>query len=190
MPDIHTGDGEYDHSVSAFIFSKTSDGQLKLLLQYHKKLGGLMQPGGHVELKETPWAALKHEVEEETGYDVAQLLLLQPKDGAIQFGDIANSIIHPIPVIISSHSFRGNETHYHTDWSYACITSEEPNNKPHEGESEELLWFTEQELATLSDTEIPPSIRTIGLAIFQQVINKWEIVPFNSFSTDNPNHYF
>jgi 8-oxo-dGTP pyrophosphatase MutT (NUDIX family) len=56
MPHIHTGPGEHDHTASAVIIRNESDGP-KVLLHLHKKLNRLLQPGGHVELHETPWQA-------------------------------------------------------------------------------------------------------------------------------------
>ncbi len=184
MPHLHLGHGEYDHSASAFIIRVTNS-KPKLLLHLHKKFNILTQPGGHIEISETPWAAITHEIEEETGYNVNQLKLLQPHT-PLSFGKLANSVLHPVPMIISSHSFDTQKEHFHTDWCYAFITSELPENKPHEGESEDLRWVTEEELEALTDEQIIPAIRQIGLVAFQQVLNKWDLVAFDAFSTDNP----
>ena len=73
MPHLHTGLGEYDHTVSAFIVKVDSTGEPKLLLHHHKKLDVLLQPGGHIELTETPWAAIAHEIKEETGLEVTNI---------------------------------------------------------------------------------------------------------------------
>ena len=57
MPHLNTGPGEYDLTASALIFREL-DGRLHLLVHRHRKLGLLMQPGGHVERTEDPWAAV------------------------------------------------------------------------------------------------------------------------------------
>jgi len=53
MSHIHTNPGEHDQTVSAFII-RTDTAEPELLLHVHKKLGVLLQPGGHIELNETP----------------------------------------------------------------------------------------------------------------------------------------
>lgn len=67
MPHIHTKPGQYDHTVTAYIV-RTDGDDPKVLLHMHRKLGMLLPPGGHVELDETPWAAMAHELTEESGY--------------------------------------------------------------------------------------------------------------------------
>ena len=66
MAHVHTQYGEHDQTASAFIV-RTDTEQPKLLLHLHKKLGVLLQPGGHVELQENQWQAICHEIQEETG---------------------------------------------------------------------------------------------------------------------------
>lgn len=60
-------------TVGALIFD--TDGRL-LLLQSHKWRGKYVVPGGHVELGETLETALRREVKEETGLDVADIEFL------------------------------------------------------------------------------------------------------------------
>lgn len=76
MAHIHTGLGQHDLTVSAFIVRGAPDGP-RLLLHRHKKLALVLQPGGHVELAENPWAAIIREIAEETGYSATQLVVLQ-----------------------------------------------------------------------------------------------------------------
>jgi 8-oxo-dGTP diphosphatase len=73
MAHIHIGENEIDLTVSAFIVRKFPDDSWRLLVHRHKKLGKLLQKGGRVELNETPWEAITHELEEESGYDIANL---------------------------------------------------------------------------------------------------------------------
>lgn len=79
MPHIHTQPGQHDHTASAFII-RTDGTEPRILFHMHKKIKKLMQPGGHVELHETPWQAVVHEIEEEAGYEISQLKILQPKN--------------------------------------------------------------------------------------------------------------
>lgn len=46
------------------------------VLHWHKRMGGWMQPGGHIDAGETPWAAALRETQEETGIAVRH-----PSDG-------------------------------------------------------------------------------------------------------------
>ena len=78
MPHIHTQPNQHDASVTMFIV-RLDGNQPRLLMHMHRKLGKLMPPGGHVELSETPWAAVSHELQEETGYRLAELDIMQPK---------------------------------------------------------------------------------------------------------------
>lgn len=185
MGHLHNNPGEFDHTVSAFIINVSDPQEPRLLLHHHKTLKVLLQPGGHIELNETPWAAIAHEVEEETGYDVNQLNVLQPKNQLV-VSQLENTVVHPIPIVVSSHGSPKWDQHYHTDSSYAFTTIQNPANEIQEGEADTLIWVTEQELYETSPQGIVPGIRTIGLAVFQHFLKDWVEVPFSTYSTDNP----
>ena len=68
MPHIHTAPNQHDMTVSAYIILRDGE-DLKCLVHLHKKVGKLMQIGGHIELDETPWQSVVHELFEESGYD-------------------------------------------------------------------------------------------------------------------------
>src|ERR1035437_9256827 len=95
MAHIHTNPGEHDQTASAFIV-RTDKAEPELLLHVHKILGVLLQPGGHVELDENPWNAICHEIVEETGFDLGQLMILQPK---LRIDSIEGAILHPVPLV-------------------------------------------------------------------------------------------
>lgn len=65
MSHIHPGHGQHDICVSAYIVLLGDES--KMLLHKHRKLGTLLQFGGHVELDETPWQAVLREIMEESG---------------------------------------------------------------------------------------------------------------------------
>lgn len=157
MPHIHTQSGEHDATVSAFIVHSGSEA---VLLHRHRKLGILLQPGGHIELLEHPWATMTHELDEETGYDLDQLSVLQTN--AIIPGLV--EIAHPIPLAYRTHDFPvATNKHFHTDAAYGFVTAEAPRRAPHEGESQELFWATADELRAIPEGGIPYDTRTIGL---------------------------
>jgi len=63
MAHIHTQPGQHDHTASAYIV-RTDFDEPKIMLHLHRKIGKYLQFGGHVELHETPWQAVVHELRE------------------------------------------------------------------------------------------------------------------------------
>ncbi len=179
MGHIHQEKGQHDLTVSAFII-RTDFDEPKIMLHNHKLLGQLLQAGGHVELNETPWQAIAHEIREETGYDLEQLSVLQPN--IFLLTELPKAKVHPMPVIQSSHGF---DTlwldHYHTDITYAFITTELPNNEPAEGESTEIRWYSLEELTWVPEGEIIENIRVIGKYILTHIVKEWVPVPATKF---------
>ncbi len=176
MAHIHTEFGEHDHTASAFIV-RTDTSEPKLLLHRHKLLNKFLQIGGHIELKENPWQTIAHELQEESGYDIGQLKILQPKDRIHKLSD-AN--LHPYPVCINTHQIY--EGHSHTDIEYAFVTNTEPVGDIHSGESTTIRLFTQTELAALSDKETYANIREIGAFIFDVCLKEWEAVDISNFT--------
>ncbi|MDQ5885925.1 MAG: hypothetical protein QG628_322, partial [Patescibacteria group bacterium] len=114
MSHLHTQPGQHDVTVSAYII-RTDRPEPVLLLHMHKKLKKYLQFGGHVEHHEDPWKAITHEVLEESGYDMSQLVLLQPQ---IRLKKVTDTKLHPIPVTLLTHDFPGLD-HYHSDIAFA-----------------------------------------------------------------------
>ncbi len=140
MPHIHTEAGQHDQTISAFILHPTSK---QILLIEHKKIPKWLQPGGHIELVENPWAALTHELLEETGLEIDKCeLLLQPDQPKPVH---ENYTTHPIPFHFNTHPMDGEEGHWHTDMSYA-LRSYSSEIKPGEGESQIWRWISPEEL--------------------------------------------
>ena len=100
MPHIHTQPNQHDASVTMFIICMDGN-QPQLLMHMHRKLGKLMPPGGHVELDETPWAAVSHELQEETGYRLTELDIMQPK---LRMKSARGITIHPQPFASNTHA--------------------------------------------------------------------------------------
>lgn len=171
MAHIHEGPGQHDLTASAFII-RTDFDEPKIMLHMHKKLGRYMQFGGHVELEENPWQALAHETLEESGYELSQLKLLQPKD---RIKKLTGSIAHPVPICINTHPFK-DDTHFHIDIEYALITGEVPKHEVGEDESNEFACFSREELLALSRDKIHENTRQIILFIFDTCLPKWEQV--------------
>lgn len=178
MAHIHTNPGEHDHTASAFVI-RTDFEEPKLLLHVHKKLGVLLQPGGHVELHETPWQAITHELMEETGYELSQLQVLQPR---VRISAIEAAVLHPQSIVHNTHYFDKEGVHKHTDISYAFTTNDEPRYTPGEGESNTLRWVTFDELRLLrSPEEIYENVRQIGEFALRSILNEWEALDVSTF---------
>lgn len=179
MPHIHTNPGEHDSTASAFIV-RLDTPEPSILLHVHKKIGKLLQFGGHVELNENPWQAILHELKEETGYNPEQLKILQPKNMLDKLGD---AILHPHPVCLNTHDFNGSPDHKHTDASFAFVANASPIGKPDSGESTDFRLVTLAELNNLTDDEIVPNVRTIASYVLTVCLPTWRQVELDTYQS-------
>lgn len=180
MAHIHTDHGQHDHTASAFII-RTDFDEPKLMLHLHKKLGVYLQFGGHIELDENPWQAVCHELLEESGYDMDQLKILQPKERIKKLG-YDDVIVHPVPVCHNTHAFDKQRSHFHIDLGYGFVASEPPKHKIGQNESADIRYVSRSELENMPESEMYRNIVTIGLFIFDTCLPKWEQVDTVSFS--------
>lgn len=140
MPHIHEAPNQHDMTISAYIV-RTDQPQPLCLVHMHRKMGNLMQIGGHIELTETPWQTVAHEVYEESGYTMQELQVVQhAADRVVEVG----CVNHPTPFNMNTHSV-GNG-HFHSDLSYGFVAAAPPQNSAAEGESADLRWLTIDEL--------------------------------------------
>ena len=180
MPHIHNQPGHHDSVVTAFIF-RLDFNEPKLILHKHKKLNSLLPFGGHIETNEDPWQAVEHEILEESGYELSQLKILQPKSRIKLLTDVK---LHPMPVVSSTHSVDGlNFDHYHTDLSYAFVTNEKPNNNIDTSiESDEIKYVTHKELNKLTDEDIFANAKEIADYMFKVCLTSYEPVDTKQYS--------
>jgi 8-oxo-dGTP pyrophosphatase MutT (NUDIX family) len=140
-----------------------------------------MQFGGHVELNETPWGSIAHEVPEETGYRLDQLSLLQPK---VSLRALTGAIMHPQPLCENTHSYPGG--HFHTDRAYVFITNSAPADAVDEGESSQIGYFEQHEL-TLPELGVPQNVIEIAQFAFLMLQDSsHELVAPDTFSINDP----
>lgn len=99
-----------DLTVSAYI---TRNG--RILLVDHKKAGGWLPPGGHVELDEDTDQALFREVEEETGLKQKNLTLLTKKNGS-DYGNSHSLKYLYTPNTVDIHNI--TDEHRHLNFCY------------------------------------------------------------------------
>lgn len=179
MGHIHTGPGEHDFTSSGFII-RTDTPEPTLMLHRHKILGVYLQFGGHVEINENLWAAMEHELREESGYEFSQLKLLQPKH---RIKKLTRATVHPVPACMNTHEIIPG--HFHTDLEFAFTASGPPTNEVAEGESEENRLFTRSQLAKAGDDITFANFREIGDFIFAYCLDNWEEVDPSEYSTNS-----
>jgi 8-oxo-dGTP pyrophosphatase MutT (NUDIX family) len=139
------------------------DGEPRVLLPLHRKLGIRLPPGGHVELNEHPWQAVARELQEESGYHLSQLEVLQFRDAPT----FSYNTLHPMPLLIQSHGTPvPNGTHQHTDMDYAFVTSEDPRDPIADDESP-LEWFTAAQVTAIPEGDIPGDMRMMALELLE-----------------------
>lgn len=179
MPHIHTTEGAYDQTASAFIIRVDGD-EPRILLHRHKKLKKYLHFGGHIEIGENPWQAIAHEVEEETGYTLDQLDVLQPRISLPRF-EGKYTVIHPLPLAVISHPYDLTLEHKHTDISWVFITNQDPSIKPGKDESSIIVTLTLDQLQKIPKDEMFENIRILSLYSMETCLKEWERTPANAF---------
>lgn len=181
MPHIHTKSGQHDHTATAYII-RTDGDEPRALLHMHKKLGRLLAVGGHIELDETPWAAMAHELREEAGYTLHDLDVLQPYNTVL---DQHRVTVHPLPFCMNTHEIPADDEHWHSDISYLFVARDEPQYELAEGESTDLRWLTRDEVAELDIEKGVFEITQINyLLAFDSLLSSWHPIPAINFRTD------
>ncbi len=177
MPHIHTQPGQIDWTVTMYLFRRR-DGVVETMLHMHKKLKKLMPIGGHIELDETAWQAVSHEIEEESGYELDRLKLLQP---GLRLVSLDNAIIHPQPMAVNTHEI--GKGHFHSDSAYAFLVEGEPTKVLGADESSDIRWMTMDEMDKLSSMEIYANVLEVCHFIVDN-FSKWEVVETNEYSLE------
>jgi 8-oxo-dGTP pyrophosphatase MutT (NUDIX family)/GNAT superfamily N-acetyltransferase len=101
-----------------------ADDRRRVVLHLHKRMNMWLQPGGHIDEGELPWAAALREAQEETGLPV-QLV------GEV--GDDGPPLLH-----VDVHA--GPKGHTHLDLRYLVESPLVPP-APSTGESQDVKWF-------------------------------------------------
>ncbi len=121
----------------------------RVLLHKHKTLNILLPVGGHIDDNELPEETAIREVFEETGLKVK---LYQPDQ--VAFSDI-RCLIKPVHNLL----IQITEDHYHIDWVYYAI-SESNIIAPQDNESEQINWYSAQDMESL---EMPENVKIMAL---------------------------
>lgn len=124
-------------------------GQRGVVLLRHKRLGLWLQPGGHIDPGETPWAAALREAEEETGLDV-------------RFATVGPDGVPPL-VHVDVHP--GGRGHTHLDLRY-LVDGGADDPEPPAGESQEIGWFAWHDaVERASDDRLTALLRHLSPAV-------------------------
>ena len=140
-----------------------------------------MQIGGHIELNETPWQAVAHELFEESGYKLDELKVLQSTTDRVAE---TSNVAHPTPFSMNTHLV-GNE-HFHSDLCYGFIAEAEPSNNVAAGEADDLRWMSLEEL---TDGANESTVLKDVVAIYKFLLDhmlQYSPVSAREFSVDKP----
>ena len=149
MPHIHE---KYDFTVSFFLIHRTTR---TICLHYHKKLKFWNQLGGHIELNEHPAESIERELLEEAGLRKEQYAVYEPHKQP-NFKDVMKL---PMPFAMPLYKY-GNLEHWHIDLPY-IIDCKTQDVNPQEGESQDIKWFTQEEI------KLKQSTKELGDTIFE-----------------------
>lgn len=177
MSHIHSKPGQIDFTVTIYVFRQDGK-ELKTMLHMHKKLGKLLPVGGHVELDETPWQAVAHELEEESGYEIANVKVLQPAQRIKQLSGVT---LHPQPIALNTHDIPDN--HFHSDITYAFCVENEPTKSLADGEAEDIRWLSKAELYQLDEDKIFINTKEVCTYIMDN-FEQWDLIDASDFSLE------
>lgn len=110
----------------------------KVLLRKHEKYNVWLGPGGHVELDEDPNQAAMREAKEEVGLDIQLWDTREYKQVDSDFETIIP------PQFFFRHKI--SETHTHVSMIFFATCKTDVFENPASEKSEEIRWFTKEEL--------------------------------------------
>ncbi len=131
----------------------------KILFLNHKKYGIWLQPGGHIEDRETPDEAAVRETREEVGIEIEILEHYKPNSS---YEGLSEDL--PQPFNINLHQI--DEGHWHLDFQYLARPVGKINEK--EYSDRDMKWFTEEELEN-EQLDMPENARKTALKALKEI---------------------
>ncbi len=122
-----------DWTVDVFIVQGDA-----VLLRKHDKYKRWLVPGGHIELDEEPTQAALREVREEVGMEVKLVGEIPPIGEEGEYEELL------APRFMNIHGV--NENHKHISLVYFATAEDRETKQGEEEVSDELKWFTREEL--------------------------------------------
>ncbi len=110
----------------------------KILLHKHSKLGTIIPVGGQIRAHEVPAEAARREIKEETGLDI----MIIGSHELLKFADSVE-LAQPVHIMLEEASI-----------GHQCVcfvffaVADTRMLTPRDGESNELMWLTEDEIIT------------------------------------------
>ena len=147
-------DADRDFVAGAFILKDD-----RILFLRHKKYGVWLQPGGHVEERETPDEAAIRETKEETGLEVEIIEDFRPETS---FENKSEDL--PQPFNINLHQIE--KGHWHLDFQYLTRPVDAIDEK--EYSDEDMKWFTKEELEG-NALNMPENARKTALRALEEL---------------------
>ncbi len=135
---------DQDADVTHVTGSAVILGPRGVILHRHKRLGLWLQPGGHLDPSETPWAAAAREATEETGLDVTWL-----DPGPTGEPPLAHLDVHA-----------GGRGHTHLDLRYLLAAADKEPDPP-AGESQDVRWFAWDDAVATADPGLAGLLRAL-----------------------------
>lgn len=155
------GELEGDNLPKHFVATALMVRDGRILLIHHKKIGLWLPPGGHIEDREDPIAALRREVREETGLELEVLSdSVDPR--------ASNEVVQVLPLPHHIQIERmADGPHDHIDLVYLCWV--QPGEARRNEESLGIRWFTREDLAS---NDIVENVRFFARQAIDEVANR------------------
>lgn len=136
--------------ASAFVVNPVDK---KILLCHHKAFNRWVQPGGHIEIGETPEETALRETYEETGVRIKLIGERFPRE---------DDFLRPLGI----QRNRGKDGSLHIDITYVAIPLSQ-DNVIEDDEIDRYAWFSMEEL---NDIEVFPDIKISYQYILDNII--------------------
>lgn len=164
-------------TASAFLIHEA-----KVLLIKHKKLAMWLGPGGHIDQDELPHQAAVREFFEETGLQV-EIVSALPVPVSPSPNLTKTDVFHPVPLAVNEHwvcreNFTARQAaiaakvpyvpnplwskgcERHLNFTYLVKLAGPMNINPAPGESQEVGFFSQQDVADTNKLLLAPAIAT------------------------------